>query len=144
MEQLYTSNFSLAVLCVLSAVFWAWHVNVVLWCNFLGVNFKMDLAVNLRWSGNSSIIYSFPSDRTLPAKSHILNSNIEFTEKREWCQTKRGFFICFRGGANGMGVLNQPLMSNLPWPRAVNVIYYLIFVSQMLFWFILLIHKLYT
>lgn len=64
-----TSNFNLADRYVRSAVFCAWHVNVVLWCSFFGISFSMDLAVTRRESGNDSFMYSMPVVSTLPRPS---------------------------------------------------------------------------
>uniref|UniRef100_A0A182V2Y5 Uncharacterized protein n=1 Tax=Anopheles merus TaxID=30066 RepID=A0A182V2Y5_ANOME len=41
----FTSSFSRTDRYVRSAVFCAWQVNVVLWCSFFGVSFRIDLAV---------------------------------------------------------------------------------------------------
>lgn len=42
-------------------------MNVVLWCNFRGVSFKMDLAVYLLLSDSLSLMVSMPSVNTFPA-----------------------------------------------------------------------------
>lgn len=81
-----------AALKVLSAVFWAWHVNTLLWCFFLGVNLKMDLAVNRLPSAMGSTLYSTLPPITTPSPSIQVIWNV--IQWNEWTFPQITFWFC--------------------------------------------------
>lgn len=71
--MLFTSILISVVLKFRSAEFCDWHINVVLWCSFCGVNVSRDRTVNRLPSGNGSATWSIPFVITFPNPSIQVN-----------------------------------------------------------------------
>lgn len=73
----FTSIFICTVLTLLSDVFFAWHVNVVLWWCRCGFNLSTDFAVTRLPSGSVSLVFFTPLEIVLPDPSSHVNCKID-------------------------------------------------------------------